>query len=102
MKLIRASDDGGEENSLLLLTGVFWRASLRVSLVSESSKKVGVLQNVHRNLVYWIALRLFYIQIAVAFSYWHPSDVRQDLIIVTFTETYIQKGDVRYELMLRS
>nr|GFA76788.1 hypothetical protein [Tanacetum cinerariifolium] len=43
---------------------------------SEGSEEVGVLQNVHRNLEHWIALRPFNIQKAVAFSYRHPSDVR--------------------------
>ncbi|GKG44353.1 hypothetical protein Tco_0485791, partial [Tanacetum coccineum] len=38
---------------------------------------------VHRNLKDWIALRPINIQIAVAFSYRHPSDVRQDLVIST-------------------
>ncbi|GKD56951.1 hypothetical protein Tco_1290338, partial [Tanacetum coccineum] len=50
---------------------------------SESSEEVGVLQKVHRNLKDWISLRPINIQIAVAFSYRHPSDVRQDLIIST-------------------
>nr|GEZ62661.1 E-beta-farnesene synthase [Tanacetum cinerariifolium] len=50
---------------------------------SKSSEEIGVLQNVHRNLVDWIALRRFNIQIPVAFPYRHPSDVRQDLIIST-------------------
>nr|GEX89619.1 hypothetical protein [Tanacetum cinerariifolium] len=49
----------------------------------ESSEEVGVLQNVHRNLVDWIDLQFFHIKVAVSFSYWHPSDVRQDLIINT-------------------
>nr|GEX75843.1 ribonuclease H-like domain-containing protein [Tanacetum cinerariifolium] len=53
---------------------------------SKSSEEVGVLQNVYRNLVDLIALRPFNIQIAVSFSYRHPSDVRQDLIISTSIE----------------
>nr|GFB53933.1 histone deacetylase 14 [Tanacetum cinerariifolium] len=53
-------------------------------IVEEAVKALKKLVwNVHRNLIDWIALRLFNIQIAVACSYRHPSEVRQDLIIST-------------------
>ncbi|GJU01779.1 hypothetical protein Tco_1112117 [Tanacetum coccineum] len=47
----------------------------------KRSEEVGVFQNVHRNLVNWVALRFFSIQIAIAFPYWHPTNARQDLFI---------------------
>ncbi|GJW62913.1 hypothetical protein Tco_0114797 [Tanacetum coccineum] len=51
-------------------------------IYNESSKEVGVLQNVHRNLVDWIALRPFNIQIAVAFSFKHPSTARLSVSLI--------------------
>ncbi|GJV79408.1 hypothetical protein Tco_1515278 [Tanacetum coccineum] len=56
----------------------------------KRSEEVGMFQNVHHNLVDWVALRLFSIQIAIDFPYWHPMNASH-----IHRKTCIQIGDVR-------
>ncbi|GJX84934.1 hypothetical protein Tco_0335708 [Tanacetum coccineum] len=55
--VIKSSEFEGEEKSFVIVMGVIERAYLSVSLVEggKRSEEVGMLQNVHRNLVDWVA-----------------------------------------------